>query len=145
MIRVFWCVLVWGKRGPCAVICTYLKWFKKRIKHQVLCAVLFKFSKSCLHLGRPVFTFACAAFKLSKNLWVNMWWFMSALWKMQPLLYSCHNLIVTTSGATAPAHEWKLMCVGIFHTFTTVTQIEKPFRFYVHYSRDLNLLLCHMV
>lgn len=36
------------------------------------------------------------------------------------------------------------MHVVIFHTLTFVTQIEKLFRFYVPYSRDLNLSSCHM-
>lgn len=145
MIRVFWCYLV-RKRGSCAVICTYLIWQKKKNKTSAaLCWVLFKFRKSCPHLGRPVFTIACAAFKLRKILWANIWRFMSSLWKMQTLSYSCHDFSVTTSGTTAPAREWKLMSVGIFHTFTAVTQIEKLFRFHVHYSRDLNLSLCHMV
>lgn len=120
---------------------------KKNKTSAALCWVLFKFSKTCPHLGRPIFTIACVVFKLRKILWANIWWFMSSLWKMQTLLYSCCNFNVTTSGTTTPAHvnEWKLMCVGIFHTFTAVTQIEKLFRFHVHYSRDLNLLLCHMV
>lgn len=38
-----------------------------------------------------------------------------------------------------------IMHTLIFRTLALVTQIEKIFRFYVLYSRELNFSLCHMV
>lgn len=116
-----------------------------------LCSVLFKFGKSCCNLGKPTVSIPCAAFKL-KNKPKKPPQFFSRYVTVESLFVTmkdastCVCALPLNVSVFHTTHAWLKadMHIVIFHTLTLVTQIEKLFRFYVPYSRDLNLSSCHM-